>query len=133
MAINAFLIFTPLSLNKKAKQPINRQLSFSNVEAYYATVAAVPAAVGDGEPVTLRELRKAASEQFERAQLLGEVDRREAANPVTFANAVDLLVRRRILETGEKTPKGEEAFVRGDGFGDLPALRERLAGALSAR
>jgi hypothetical protein len=61
------------------------------------------------------------------------VDRREAANPVTFANAVDLLVRRRILERGEKTPKGEEAFVRGDGFGDLPELRERLAGALSAR
>jgi glycerol-3-phosphate O-acyltransferase len=103
------------------------------VEAYYATVAAVLAAVGDGGAVGRKELRKAASEQFERAQLLGEVDRREAANPVTFANAVDLLVRRRILEGAEKTPKGEEAFGRGDGFGDLPALRDRLAGALSAR
>jgi len=103
------------------------------VEAYYATVAAVPEAVSDGEPVILKELRKAASEQFERAQLLGEVDRREASNPVTFANAVDLLVRRRILERAEKASKGEDAFVRGDGFGELPALRERLAGALSAR
>ena len=103
------------------------------VEAYYATVAAVLAAVSDGELVILKELRKAASEQFERAQLLGEVDRREAANPVTFANAVDLLVRRRILERAEKASKGEDAFVRGDGFGELPALRERLAGALSAR
>jgi glycerol-3-phosphate O-acyltransferase len=103
------------------------------VEVYYATVAAVQAAMSDGEPVILKELRKAASEQFERAQLLGEVDRREASNPVTFANAVDLLVRRRILERGEKAPKGEDAFVRGDGFGELPALRERLAGALSAR
>jgi glycerol-3-phosphate O-acyltransferase len=105
------------------------------VEAYYATVAAVLAAVSDGEPVGLKELRKAAGEQFERAQLLGEVDRREASNPVTFANAVELHVRRRILEleSGEKEPRGEDAFVRGERFGDLAGLRERLAGALCGR
>jgi glycerol-3-phosphate O-acyltransferase len=104
------------------------------VEAYYATFAAVLGAKG---PLTARGLQKAASEQFERFGLLGEVDRREAANPVTFANAVDLLVRRGVLERAPVTGRGdrprEVAYVRGAAFDDLSALRELLATALSAR
>ena len=105
------------------------------VEAYYCTVAAVDAALDQDGPVGLKELRKASGEQFERAAILGEVDRREGANPVTFKNALDLLVQRRILEPAEidSRGKGEEAFARGGAFGDLPALRERLAAALAAR
>jgi glycerol-3-phosphate O-acyltransferase len=104
------------------------------VEAYYATFAAVLWAKG---PLTAKGLQKAASEQFERFGLLGEVDRREAANPVTFANAVDLLVRRGVLERAPVTGRGdrprEVAYVRGAAFDDLAALRELLATALSAR
>ncbi len=100
------------------------------VEAYYATFAAVLSAEGT---LTLKELREAAREQFERARILGEAGRPEADNPVTFANAVDLLVRSRILEPAPEAPRGQDAFVRGEAFGDLQALRERLATALSAR
>jgi len=97
------------------------------VEAYYATCAAVAIAAGE-EPVSRKDLSKAAGEQFERASLLGEVGRPEAANTVTFENAVDLLVRERVLTAA---PEGD-GFVRGECFDDLPALRERLASALAA-
>jgi glycerol-3-phosphate O-acyltransferase len=104
------------------------------LEAYHATFAAVLWAKG---PLTAKGLQKAASEQFEHAGLLGEVDRREAANPVTFANAVDLLVRRDVLEHAPVTGRGDRpreiAYVRGTAFDDLPALCELLATALSAR
>ena len=107
------------------------------VEAYYCAVAAVDAALAAEGAVGMKELRKAAEEQFERAQILGEVDRREGANPVTFKNALDLLVQRRILEAADSETRGkgrtEEAFARGGAFGDLAALRERLAAALAAR
>jgi glycerol-3-phosphate O-acyltransferase len=105
------------------------------VEAYHATLAAVAAALGEGAPVTLKDLSKAAAEQFERAQILGEVDRREAANPVTFANALDLLARQRIIGRAPEQPRGrgDEAFERGEAFGDLVVLRQRLAAALYAR
>jgi glycerol-3-phosphate O-acyltransferase len=103
------------------------------VEAYYATCAAAAAALEGEVPVGIEELRKAAGEQFQRARLLGEVEREEAANPVTFANAVDLLVREQILAPApEPDKKGEPLYVRGEGFGELPALRERLAAALAA-
>ncbi|MGI9592383.1 MAG: 1-acyl-sn-glycerol-3-phosphate acyltransferase [Myxococcota bacterium] len=104
------------------------------VEVYYCTVAAVEAALEDDGLVGLKELRKAAEEQFQRAAILGEVDRREGANPVTFKNARDLLVQRRILEAAaDDGGKPREGFARGGAFGDLPALRKRLAGALAAR
>jgi len=104
-------------------------------EAYYCTTAAVAAALDADRPVTLKELRKAAEAQFACAELLGEVDRHEASNVVTFSNAIDLLVRRRVLEAAPDAPggRGEHAFVRGECFGELPALRERLAVALAAR
>jgi len=107
------------------------------VEAYYCTTGAVEAALAEDAQVDVKELRKAAEAQFERAAILGEVDRREGANPVTFTNALDLMVRRRILAPAEVEPgaKGRagDAFSRGGAFGDLPALRKRLVAALAAR
>ena len=101
------------------------------VEAYWATFAAVLAVQG---ALTARGLARAAREQFERAQLLGEVGRPEASNPVTFANAIDLLVRRGVLARGEPGPGRERArdtlYERGPAFDELPALRDRLASAL---
>jgi glycerol-3-phosphate O-acyltransferase len=105
------------------------------VEAYYCACAAA-AEMPEGEgPVTVKELNKAAAEQFERAALIGEVDRREAANPVTFSNAFDLLARSEILARAsvEGRRGSEPGFSRGSAFGELAALRERLAAALVAR
>ncbi|MDJ0852621.1 MAG: hypothetical protein QNK04_29985, partial [Myxococcota bacterium] len=99
------------------------------VEAYFTACASVASQVVDDEPVTRKDLRKAAEDQFERSTLLGEVARPEASNPVTFGNALDLLVYRRILALA---PEGD-AFLRGEAFDDLPALRERLASALASR
>ncbi len=104
------------------------------VEAYYAAFTAV-ASVED--PVGDKALGKLAAEQFERAQLLGEVERREASNPVTFGNAFDLLVRREILrrlppETRRGAPRGPR-YARGPAYGEFAALRERLAAALPRR
>ncbi len=104
------------------------------VEVYYTTFAAAQALPG---PISSKRLLKAAEEQYERSDLLGEVDRREAANPVTFANAVDALVRCEMLEQAaapESTGRARDlTYVPGPAFDDLPALRERLAAALAAR
>jgi glycerol-3-phosphate O-acyltransferase len=102
------------------------------LDVYYTTMAAI---LASGSEMTAKGLRKAAAEQFARADLLGEVGRREAANPVTFANAVDALVRRGILARAASEPARERdvAYVRGAAFDDLTALRERLATALAAR
>jgi hypothetical protein len=89
------------------------------------------------EAVTSRRLALRVQEQFERSQLLGEVSRREAANPVTFANAIDLFVRRGILdrtraEVGRDSTR-DSLYTRGPAFEELAALRARLAAALGAR
>jgi glycerol-3-phosphate O-acyltransferase len=101
------------------------------VEAYWATFAAVLATQG---ALSAKGLERAAREQFERARLLGEVGRPEAANPITFANAVDLLVRRGVLEAATPGPGRERTrdtvYERGPAFDELPALRDRLASAL---
>ena len=66
--------------------------------------------------------------------LLGEVLRPESVNETTIANAIALLVRRGVLELAPEAPrKADVAYVQGPSFGELPALRERLAVALSAR
>jgi glycerol-3-phosphate O-acyltransferase len=128
----------PLRATEKGR-PVFRFLAEQTrafVEAYACACAAVAAALppDSDRPVGLESLREAVGEQFERAELLGEVDRREGANPVTFANALDLLVRRGVLAPApQKAGREEEAFVRGEAFGDLPGLRERLALALPAR
>jgi glycerol-3-phosphate O-acyltransferase len=105
------------------------------VEVYYATFAA---ALGCAEgAISARRLEKEAADQFERSFLLGEVERREAANPVAFGSAVELLVRLRVLERAPVEPGGERprdtTYERGPAWGELRALRERLAAALSAR
>jgi glycerol-3-phosphate O-acyltransferase len=101
------------------------------VEVYYATFAAVS---GFEVDLTDKALVKAASAQFQRADLLGEVLRPESVNDTTIANAIALLVKRGVLEPAtEASKKGDTAYVQGPSFGDLPALRERLAVALSAR
>ncbi len=103
------------------------------LEAYCATATALLAA--PSRPLETKELQRAAEEQFARAVLLGEAERREAANPVTFANAAELLVRLDILERvpipSRRDAGGESAFARGPRFDDLRELRTRLAAALS--
>ena len=106
----------------------------SVIEAYAATCSAVLASPPG--PLGQKDLRRAAEEQFARAVLLGEAERREAANPVTFANAADLLVRLGVLErtavATRRDQEGEPGFARGPRFDELPALRERLASALAS-
>jgi glycerol-3-phosphate O-acyltransferase len=105
----------------------------SVLEAYTAAFSALLAA--PNRPLATKELQRASEEQFARAVLLGEAERREAANPITFANAAELLVRLGILERVD-LPKRREAesepgFARGPRFDDLRELRARLAAALS--
>ena len=84
--------------------------------------------------MTRKGLQKAAQEQFERGQLLGEVQRREAANTTTFGNAIDALLRSRILGPAPDGGSARDpAYVRGDAFDDLVGMRERLASALLSR
>jgi hypothetical protein len=51
---------------------------------------------------------------------------------VTFRNALDLLVRRGILEAGTNEGDRERIFGPGEAFEDLAGLRERLAAAAAA-
>jgi len=103
------------------------------LEAYCATATALLAA--PSRPLEAKDLQRAAEEQFARAVLLGEAARREASNPITFANAAELLVRLGILERApiptRRDAGGETAFARGPRFDDLRELRARLAAALS--
>jgi glycerol-3-phosphate O-acyltransferase len=109
------------------------ELTHPLVEAYYAAFKAV---AGVETAMGMKELRKAAAEQFERSTLLGEVGLAEASNPVNFANAIDWLVAHQVLvpatvEEGAK--EKERRYERGPAFASLESQRERLAAALSAR
>jgi glycerol-3-phosphate O-acyltransferase len=99
------------------------------LEAYYATFSALLSAE---DSVTAKQLEKLAAAHFARAELLGEVRRREGVNPVTIGNALDLLTRRGVLSLrpGERDAR---RYARGPAYEDLAALRERLAAALAAR
>jgi len=101
-------------------------------EAWHAAFAAA-ATVAPDEVQGRKALVRTAQEQFERAELLGEVARREAANAVTFGNAFDLLARRGILAPAKSGASREPGYARGEAFDDLPALRERLAALLACR
>jgi glycerol-3-phosphate O-acyltransferase len=98
------------------------------LEAYYATFSAILAAEGE---VSAKQLEKLAEEQFQRAELLGEVRRREGVNPVTVGNALDLLTRRGALVP--HNAKDGRRYARGASHDELVALRERLAAALASR
>jgi glycerol-3-phosphate O-acyltransferase len=99
------------------------------LEGYYAAACAVQALE---RPAPERELSKAIAAQFERAELLGEVERREAANPITFGNAIELMLRRGVLR--EEPRRGRETWLApGPAVEELARLRARLAEALRAR
>ena len=89
------------------------------------------------EALSVKELGKAAEKQFERSSVLGEVRLAESANSVTFANAIETLVRREILgvvapEDGA-SEKRDTRYGPGPGFDQLASVRDRLAAALAAR
>ncbi len=121
------------------------ELTRGVLESYYVAVSAV---AQQTEPVSRRVLERRIREQCERTALLGEVELPEANNPVTFGNAVDLLIRRQILApvragaasfaqraTGERrsADRREALFGRGPAWPELAPLRERLATALRPR
>ena len=103
----------------------------SVVEGYHVAFAAV--ALLDG-PIGRKALRKAITEQFERSELLGEAAMPEASNPVTFGNAVDLLLRRGILSPVESEEGAREpSYEQGPDWHRLAELQDQLATALAAR
>jgi glycerol-3-phosphate O-acyltransferase len=105
------------------------------LEAYLCACRAA-SEIGE-EGIGTKDLVKAASDQFERAALLGEVGLSESSNPITFANAVELLVHRGVLSTESAAAGARERrdkrYARGPAFAELPELTERLATALSDR
>jgi len=103
------------------------------LEAYYVAFAA---AAELEKPVGRKALVQTAEAGFERAQLLGEVSRREASNPITFGNAFQLLVDRGILALAAREGRErrrEPAYARGPAFESLVGLRRQLAEALGNR
>jgi glycerol-3-phosphate O-acyltransferase len=102
------------------------------LESYYVAVSAV---AQQGEPLPRRAIEKRMRDQFERATLLGEVELPEANNPVTFGNALDLLIQRGVLASISRpgVERREPLLGRGPGWAELASLRERLATALRAR
>jgi glycerol-3-phosphate O-acyltransferase len=131
----------------EAGEPVLRCLAEQSrgvIEAYMACCSALgvlepgaPGVEGDAEePVEIdkKGLRKRAEQYFHNAELLGEAARPEAANDTTFANALDLLVERRILveHRGSGRRSSEARYARGEDWSALSEFRERLAGALAS-
>ncbi|MAE94117.1 MAG: hypothetical protein CL910_05600 [Deltaproteobacteria bacterium] len=106
------------------------QQTRSLLEAYHAAFSVIAASE---EPQTVKQLEKDAEQHFRRAHLIGEVQRTEGWNPVTFRNALELLARRGIVEKQAPEGRGEARYARGEAFEDLSSLLARLAGALGAR
>ncbi len=98
----------------------------SLLEAYYVAFCTLEAL---DTPATAKALEKASETYFRRAALLGDVRRPEGWNPVTFKNALELLVRRDVLRT-VSGPDRETAYEPGSSFRELAALRARLAAEL---
>jgi glycerol-3-phosphate O-acyltransferase len=106
----------------------------ASFESYYAAFSAV---LNQELPASRKEFVKAARQAFDRASLLGIVDLPEAANTVSFGNAIDLMLQRGILtrapaEAGA-AGKGEAKLVRGPAFAELRSDQELLAAALGDR
>jgi len=100
----------------------------SVVEAYYAVFASIPALE---EPMGAKQIEQAAGEQFKRSTLLGEVEWGEAANPVTFGNALKVLADRGIVTPLDSSEKAAR-YGRGEQWAELPLLHELLAVALTS-
>jgi hypothetical protein len=101
------------------------------IDVYYATAGAV---MSMQDPLTPKELLKAAREQLQRAELLGEVaPGRGATSDTTFTNALAQLERDRIIRPDPEASAKDVPFQRGEAFEDLEGLKDRLAFALTAR
>ena len=101
------------------------------LESYYVAVSAV---AQQGEPLARRALEKRVADQYQRTALLGEVELPEANNPVTFGNALDLLIRRGVLAVAARAAdRGGPLLGPGPEWAQLDPLRERLATALRPR
>ncbi|NRA06637.1 MAG: 1-acyl-sn-glycerol-3-phosphate acyltransferase [Myxococcales bacterium] len=101
----------------------------SVAEAYYAAFSAVRTLE---EPLSAKQIGQAAGEQFTRSTLLGEVELGEAANPVTFGNALEVLLERGILARVDSQERLAR-YGRGEHWGELESLHALLAAALGAR
>ena len=77
-------------------------------------------------PRSEAELEAQAEQQYRRAFLLGELRRAQGWNPPAWRGALAALVRRGLLAR-----EGAGLYARGPEFGELAALRARLADALS--
>ena len=101
------------------------------IDVYYATAGAVMSMEG---PLAPKELIKAAREQLQRGEILGELAAgREAESDTTFMNALEQLERYRIIGLDPEGSGKQVTFERGEAFEDLAGLTERLAFALTAR
>ena len=101
------------------------------IDVYYATAGGVMSMQG---PLAPKELIKAAREQLQRAEILGEIATgRGVASDTTFMNALAQLERYRIIARDPETSDKEVPFERGESFEALADLKEHLAFALTAR
>jgi len=101
------------------------------IDVYYATAGGV---ISMDDPLTPKELLKAAQEQLNRAEILGEIAAgRGVVSETTFTNALAQLERYRIIQRDPEASGKEVPFERGEAFEDLADLKERLAFALTAR
>ena len=101
------------------------------IDVYYATAGGVLAMEG---PLTPKELLKAAREQLNRAEILGEVAAGHGVvSESTFMNALAQLERYRMIRRDPEASGKDVPFERGEAFADLADLKERLAFALTAR
>jgi len=101
------------------------------IDVYYATAVAVLALE---DPLAPKELIRAAREQLQRSEVLGEVaPGRGAASDTTFMNALEQLERYRIIRRDPAASTKDAPFLRGEAFEALGDLKERLAFALAAR
>jgi glycerol-3-phosphate O-acyltransferase len=85
------------------------------------------------EEIPKKEFLSRCASGFERAEILGLAHGGEAANDTTFNNALDLLVRRDIVET-RRVPRRSGApdvmIAPGENFSALAELGDRLAAAV---
>jgi glycerol-3-phosphate O-acyltransferase len=118
----------------RATEPGRATLAFlaeqtrSVLEAYYVAFCTVES-LGGAE--TAAAIEKDSETYHRRAQLLGEVRRPEGWNPVTFKNALELMVERGVLRTAPGSER-EPAYEPGPAFAELAPLRARLAAELAA-
>ena len=98
------------------------------VEGYHAVLSAVGEIEGD---IGHKDLAKAIEGHVRRLQLVGELRRPEAYNPVGLAPMLALLERRGWLQRVRGEGR-EKRYAPGPEAGELPALQAKLAGALAS-